>query len=223
MNNIPDLDGPEFGPATGGAPEQLVIFLHGYGADGNDLIGLAHHFADLMPGAKFVAPNAPHRCEGAMFGYQWFPLAERTEQEMLAGARHAQPVIDMFIDHRLRVTNLREKNLALIGFSQGTMVSLFNGLRREGQMAGILGYSGRLVGAEVLAAEIRVRPPVVLINGDGDELIPGNEQPKAVAALEGVGVPVVGHIRPGLGHSIDEVGVEIGRQFLACIFGLKIP
>ena len=223
MSDIPDLDGPEFGPAAGGAPEQLVIFLHGYGADGNDLISLAPHFADVMPGAKCVAPYAPHPCEDAMFGYQWFSLAERTESEMLAGARQAQPVVDKFIDHRLSVAKLREKNLALIGFSQGTMVSLFSGLRRSGRVAGILGYSGRLVGAEVLAAEIRVRPPVVLINGDRDELVPGGEQPKAVATLEGAGVPVEGHMRPGLGHTIDEAGVQIGRQFLAHIFGLEFP
>jgi phospholipase/carboxylesterase len=220
MNQIPNLDGPEFGPASGGAAEQLIIFVHGYGADGNDLIGLAPHFADLLPNARFVSPDAPFPCEAGPSGYQWFRLAERTESEMLAGARTAQPILDQFIEAELAASGLDDRQLALIGFSQGTMISLFTGLRRERAMAGILGYSGRLVGADALAAEISARPPIVLVNGDADELIPAEQQPKALAALESSDVPAEGHIRPGLGHSIDEAGLEIGRQFLARIFGL---
>ena len=223
MNNIPDLEGPEFGPAAGGAAQQLIVFVHGYGADGNDLIGLAPHFADLMPNAKFVSPNAPYPCEGSPFGYQWFRLTERTEPEMLSGARTAQPILEKFINVQLTAAGLQDRNLALIGFSQGTMISLFTGLRREHPMAGILGYSGRLVGPEALAAEISVRPSVVLVNGDADELIPADQQTKALNALQGAAVPVEGHIRPGLGHSIDEAGVDIGRQFMARIFGLQAP
>jgi len=150
LNDIPELDGPEIGPAGGGAPEQLIVFVHGYGADGNDLIGLAPQFADLLPNAKFVAPNAPYPCEAGPFGYQWFRLTERTEPEMLAGARTAQPILNQFIGTQLSRAGLQDRNLALIGFSQGTMISLFTGLRRERPMAGILGYSGRLVGAEAL-------------------------------------------------------------------------
>jgi phospholipase/carboxylesterase len=223
MNDIPDLKGPEFGPAAGGAAQQLIIFVHGYGADGNDLIGLAPHFADLMPNAKFVSPNAPYPCEGSPFGYQWFRLAERTEPEMLAGARTAQPILEKYITDQLAAARLEDRALALIGFSQGTMISLFTGLRRERPMAGILGYSGRLVGAEALAWEISVRPPVVLVNGDADELIPADQQAKALSALQGAAVPVEGHIRAGLGHSIDEAGLDIGRQFMARIFGLQAP
>lgn len=223
MNDIPELDGPEIGPAGGGAPEQLIVFVHGYGADGNDLIGLAPQFADLLPNAKFVAPNAPYPCEAGPFGYQWFRLTERTELEMLAGARTAQPILNQFIGTQLSRAGLQDRNLALIGFSQGTMISLFTGLRRERPMAGILGYSGRLVGAEALAAEISARPPVVLVNGDADTLIPAAAQTAALSALESAAVPVEGHIRPGLGHSIDEAGLEIGRRFLARIFGLALP
>ena len=198
MNDIPELDGPEIGPAGGGAPEQLIVFVHGYGADGNDLIGLAPQFADLLP-------------------------TERTEPEMLAGARTAQPILNQFIGTQLSRAGLQDRNLALIGFSQGTMISLFTGLRRERPMAGILGYSGRLVGAEALAAEISARPPVVLVNGDADTLIPAAAQTAALSALESAAVPVEGHIRPGLGHSIDEAGLEIGRRFLARIFWLALP
>jgi phospholipase/carboxylesterase len=223
LSDIPTLIGPEFGPAGGGAARQLVIFAHGYGADGNDLIGLAPHFADILPNARFVAPNAPYPCEEGPFGYQWFRLAERSEPEMLAGARAAQPILDRFIETELETAGLEERHLVLIGFSQGTMISLFTGLRRQRPVAGILGYSGRLVGAEALAGEIRCRPPVVLVNGDADELVPATQQPAAIAALQGAGVPTQGHIRPGLGHSIDQTGVEIGRQFLARIFGVSAP
>jgi phospholipase/carboxylesterase len=223
MSDIPSLSGPEFGPAAGGAARQLVIFAHGYGADGNDLIGLAPHFADILPNARFVAPNAPYPCEEGPFGHQWFPLRERSEPEMLAGARAAQPVLDRFIETELEAAGLEERHLVLIGFSQGTMISLFTGLRRQRPVAGILGYSGRLVGAEALAGEIRCRPPVVLVNGDADQLIPADQQPAAISALQGAGVPIQGHIRPGLGHSIDAAGVEIGRQFLGRIFGVSAP
>ena len=173
MNDIPELDGPEIGPAGGGGPEQLIVFVHGYGADGNDLIGLAPQFADLLPNAKFVAPNAPYPCEAGPFGYQWFRLTDRTEPEMLAGARTAQPILDQFIGTQLSAAGLQDQNLALIGFSQGTMISLFTGLRRERPMAGILGYSGRLVGAEALAAEISARPPVGRSQGCGGRSVSG--------------------------------------------------
>ncbi|NQV56942.1 MAG: dienelactone hydrolase family protein [Rhodospirillales bacterium] len=218
MNDIPEITGPALGPADGSVPRQLVIFLHGYGADGNDLIGLAPYFAEILPRAHFISPNAPFPCEAGPFGYQWFALTERTEEEMLSGARMAEPIINNFIDGQLAAHGLSDGQLALIGFSQGTMMSLFAGLRRRGQMAGILGYSGRLVGRDVLDAEISSRPPVVLINGDQDPLIPPSQQPEAMEALKSAGVPVEGHIRPGLGHSIDEAGIEIGRVFLSKIF-----
>jgi len=218
MNDLPSLSGPEFGPASGGDIEQLVILCHGLGADGNDLIGLAPYYAQVLPNAKFVSPNAPFPCDMAPYGYQWFSLQERTEEAMLAGAQMAQPILDAFIDEQLETHNLTEDKLALIGFSQGTMMSLFTAPRREKPVAGVVGYSGRLIGKDLIAAEIQCRPPMVLINGDHDELVPAEVQPIAVEALKAAGIEIEGHIRPGLGHSIDEEGIRIAQAFLQKCF-----
>jgi len=217
-NDLPTLSGPEFGPASGGKPKQLVILCHGLGADGNDLIGLAPHYAKVLPNAMFVSPNAPFQCDMSPFGYQWFSLQERTEEAMLAGAQKAQPILDAFIDQQLAKYKLTERNLALVGFSQGTMVSIFTVPRRKIPVAGVVAYSGRLIGKDLMAQEICCKPPMVMINGDQDELVPVTLQPAAVDTLRALGVKIEGHIRPGLGHSIDDVGIKIAQDFLSALF-----
>ena len=218
MQDITTLSGPEFGPTHGDDISQLVILCHGLGADGNDLIGLAPYYAQVLPNAKFVSPNAPFPCDMGPYGYQWFSLQERTEEAMLAGANLAKPILDNFIDQQLAKYKLAEERLALVGFSQGTMMSVFTAPRRKFPIAGVVGYSGRLIGKEILAEEIRCRPPMLLINGDQDELVPVEAQPLAVESLKTLGVQVEGHIRPGLGHSIDDVGIQIAQNFLKKIF-----
>jgi phospholipase/carboxylesterase len=217
-NDVPTLSGPEFGPASGSNPKQLVILCHGLGADGNDLIGLAPHYAKVLPNAKFVSPNAPFQCDMSSFGYQWFSLQERSEEAMLAGAQKAQPILDAFIDQQLAKYKLTERNLALVGFSQGTMVSIFTVPRRKKPVAGVVAYSGRLIGKDLMTQEIRCKPPMVMINGDQDELVPVTLQPAAVNTLRDLGVNIEGHIRPGLGHSIDDVGIKIAQDFLSALF-----
>ena len=217
-NDLPSLSGPEFGPASGGNPKQLVILCHGLGADGNDLIGLAPHYAKVLPNARFVSPNAPFQCDMSPFGYQWFSLQERTEEAMLAGVQKAQPILDAFIDQQLAKYKLTERNLALVGFSQGTMVSIFTVPRRKIPVAGVVAYSGRLIGKDLMVQEIRCKPPMVMINGDQDELVPVTLQPAAVDTLRALGVKIEGHIRPGLGHSIDDVGIKIAQDFLSALF-----
>ena len=223
MNGFTTLSGPEFGPAGGGKITQLVIMCHGLGADGNDLIGLAPYYAQVLPNARFISPNAPFPCDMGPFGYQWFSLQERTEGAMLEGAQLAKPMLDNFIDQQLAKYNLREEHLALIGFSQGCMMSLFTALRRKIPVAGVVGYSGRLIGKELIADEICCRPPLVLINGDQDELVPVEMQLIAVDVLKALGINIKGHIRPGLGHSIDDVGIQIAQNFLSRIFGVAWP
>ncbi|MEE2745965.1 MAG: alpha/beta fold hydrolase [Pseudomonadota bacterium] len=215
---IPVLSGPEFGPMEDNITKQLVILCHGLGADGNDLIGLAPYFSQNLPNAKFVAPNAPFKCDMSPFGYQWFSLQERSEESMLAGVKIAMPILNSFIDSQLLKYELPEDKLALVGFSQGTMISVYTAPRRAKKIAGVVGYSGRLVGTKQLKEETRCHPPMVLINGDKDDLIPVESQPIAVEALTSSGIPVEGHIRPGLGHSIDEVGVDLANKFLTAIF-----
>jgi len=218
MKDLPTLSGPEFGPAAGSYIEQLVILCHGLGADGNDLIGLAPYYAQVLPNAKFISPNAPFPCDMAPYGYQWFSLQERSEEAMLAGAQMARPILDAFIDRQMENHGLAEDKLALIGFSQGTMMSLFTAPRREKPVAGVVGYSGRLIGKDLIADEIRCHPPMVMINGDRDELVPAEVQPIAVETLSAAGIEIEGHIRPGLGHSIDEEGIRIAQNFLQKIF-----
>src|SRR6201997_5344382 len=169
---MPLLSGPARPPASGGTPRRLVILLHGLGADGNDLIGLAPYWAPLLPEAEFLAPDAPFPCDMAPFGRQWFSLQDRSPMSILAGVRAAAPILDAFIDDALEARNLEESRLALVGFSQGTMMSLYVGLRRAKALAGIVGFSGALIGSETLPQDIRSRPPVLLIHGDSDEIVP---------------------------------------------------
>jgi phospholipase/carboxylesterase len=211
---LPKLSGPRRPPASGGGPKQLVILLHGLGADGNDLIGLAPFWAPLVPEAEFVAPNAPFPCDMASYGYQWFSAQDRSPAAVLAGVRAAAPMLDAFIDEALNERGLTDADLALVGFSQGTMMSLFVGLRRAHPAAGILGYSGRLLAPELLASELRARPPILLVHGTEDPLVPYTSLAAAESALKTLGISVETLSSPGIGHSIDENGLRHGGRFL---------
>jgi len=208
------LSGPSHPPHSGGKPKRLVILLHGLGADGNDLIGLAPYWAPLLPDAEFLSPNAPFPCDMAPFGYQWLSARDPSPEARLAGARAAGAILDDFIDESLEARGLSERDLALVGFSQGTMMSLFVGPRRERQLAGIVGYSGRLIAPQLLAAEIRSRPPVLLVHGTDDPMLPYASMAEAAAALKAVDVPVETLTCPGIGHSIDGEGLQRGGQLL---------
>jgi phospholipase/carboxylesterase len=212
--NLPELSGPAHKPAGGGRPRQLVVLLHGLGADGNDLIGLAPYWAPLLPEAEFVSPNAPFPCDMAPYGRQWFSFQTRSREDVLAGVRAAAPILDAFLDAALAARGLDDSRMALVGFSQGTMMSLFVGLRRARAPAAIVAYSGRLLAPDLLAAELRSRPPVLAVHGDADPVVPFESLALAVEGLERVGVPVEALVRPGLGHGIDEEGLRHGGAFL---------
>lgn len=209
-----EIDGPRHKPAAGQAAHALVILIHGYGADGNDLIGLAPHIARELPHAAFVSPHAPFPCEMSPSGRQWFSLGDRSPESMLAGARMAGQILDAFIEDELARHELTPDRLALLGFSQGTMMSLFVGPRRGEQIAGIVGYSGRLIAPELLPSEIKTRPPVTLVHGAADEMVPADALETAVKGLAEAGIKADSVLRPGLGHSIDQRGLEIGISFL---------
>lgn len=214
MNRLMDLDGPRFGPAAGGAPRQLAILLHGLGADGQDLIGLAPHWARALPNAAFVSPNAPFPCDMSPFGYQWFSVQDRAPEAMLGGVRAAAPALDAFIDKELAAAGLDESRLALIGFSQGAMMSLHVGPRREKQLAGIVGFSGRLIAPKLLAEDVETRPSVLLAHGTADEVVPFESMALAERGLREVGIEVETLPCPGVGHSIDPSGLARGAAFL---------
>ena len=213
------LDGPREGPRSGNAPRQLVVLLHGLGANGQDLIALAPVLGTVLPDAVFVAPDAPSPCDMAPFGYQWFSLQARTPESLYIGAEEARPLLDRFLDDELARYGLEDGQLVLVGFSQGTMMALHTALRRARACAGVIGYSGLLVGGERLAQEIASRPPVLLVHGDQDEVVSPEALPAATAALQGLGVKVAQDLRPGLGHGIDEAGVALAASFLQDVFG----
>jgi phospholipase/carboxylesterase len=217
------LSGPSRPPLAGGKPRKLVFLLHGLGADGNDLIGLQQYWARLLPEAEFVSPNAPFPCDMAPYGYQWFSVQDRTPAAFLAGVRAAAPSLDTFIDEELQKRRLGGGDAALVGFSQGTMMSLFVGLRRQTPVAGILGYSGRLIAPELLVSELRSRPPVLLVHGTEDPLVPFESMAIAEAELRQAGVPVETLACPGIEHAIDPEGLERGGRFLRDVLNGATP
>jgi phospholipase/carboxylesterase len=211
---LPKLSGPSRPPASGGKPKQLVILLHGLGADGSDLIGLAPYWAQLLPEAEFVSPNAPFPCDMGPYGHQWFSVQDRTPATVLAGVRAAAPILDAFIEDALTERRLEPGSLAIAGFSQGTMMSLFVGLRRPEPVAGIIGYSGRLLAPELLSSELRSRPRVLLVHGTDDPVVPYASLADAEAGLRAAGIAVESLTCAGIGHSIDEDGLRRGGEFL---------
>jgi len=209
------IDGPRQPPARGGKPDALVVLLHGYGSNGADLIALASYWADLIPGALFVAPNAIEPVPQAPGGYQWFPISNLDPQLMEIGVRQAAPSVDRFIDRELEKAGLDESRLALIGFSQGTMMALHVGLRRARPPAAVLGFSGVLVGGPKLKEEMRSKPPVLLIHGDRDPMIPIAAMFQSADALCAADHGAQWHVSYGVPHSIGPDGLELGGVFLA--------
>jgi len=207
------LDGPRLEP-RGRSVSALVVLLHGYGADGNDLIALGEEWRHRLPEAAFVAPNAPQVIPGMYGGLQWFPLTMRDPGERWRGVVAARPALDRFLDAELARYSLAAGRLVLVGFSQGTMVALHAGLRRRAAPAAIVGFSGLLAGPEQLA-EATARPPVLLVHGEVDDLIPVEALHQAREALAQAGVAVEWHVRPRLGHGIDAVGQAMAAHFIA--------
>jgi phospholipase/carboxylesterase len=211
------LDGPRLPPQSGRA-RQLVVFLHGYGADGDDLIDIGHAWQPLLPDAAFVSPHAPQPCGQSPPGREWFPLTFRDPHERWRGVQAAAPGLDRFLDAELARHGLPASALALVGFSQGTLLALHVGLRRETAPAAIVGYSGMFVLPEGAAADpvaIRARPPVLLVHGDRDDLIPAQALLHAAEALAALDVPAEWHLSQGVGHGIDPEGLRHGGEFLA--------
>ncbi len=214
------LDGPRQDPASGGTARQLVILLHGLGADGNDLISLAPILGQVLPDAAFASPHAPEPCDMAPFGRQWFSLQRYDAASLLAGAQKAAPLLNTYIDAELARLGLSDADLALVGFSQGTMTGLYTALRRAAPCAAFVGYSGAMIGGETLAAEITSRPPVLLVHGEADEVVPFAALAAAAAALAAAGVQHRTFGRPGLGHSIDQEGLGMAAAHLKQGFGI---
>lgn len=207
------LDGPRLAPLSGSTPNALVILIHGYGSNGDDLISLARVIQPTLRNAAFVAPNAPSPLGGMAAAYQWWPIETFSMAERATGAASAAHGLDAFIAAELENAGLASNRLLLVGFSQGTMMALHVGLRRSEPVAGIIGISGMLVAPDSLEADIRSRPPVLLIHGTEDNVVPFRSMDLASTALASVGVPVETHVSRGIGHSVGQDGLTAATSF----------
>ncbi|WP_298256481.1 alpha/beta fold hydrolase [uncultured Litoreibacter sp.] len=208
-----------------GEDSSLVIFLHGYGADGADLLGLADPLSEHLPDTVFVAPNAPEQCIGNPMGKQWFPIPwidNSSEEESERGMMQSVEDLNAFIDATMEEEGLSEAETILVGFSQGTMMALHVAPRRRDQFAGVVAFSGRLLRPEVLADEALSKPPVILIHGDQDDVVPPISMPEAGDALQEAGFPVYGHVMKGTGHGIAPDGLGVALSFIGQQLGLDL-
>jgi phospholipase/carboxylesterase len=217
-----ELSGPSVAPRAGGPARQLVVLLHGVGADGHDLIDLSSQWAHALPHAAFTSPDAPERYDMLPpgvpgHGRQWFSLADRTQARLEAGIAAARPSLDRFLDAELARLGLAPGAYALMGFSQGAMMALYTGLRRAVPPRAILAFSGALLAPQRLA-ETTARPPTLLVHGEADEVVPVASSRAAEQALRAIGVAVDALYVPGLGHGIDPAGLSAGGLFLQRAF-----
>ena len=201
-----------------GELRSIVVFLHGYGANGADLLGLADPLGDHLPDTLFVAPDAPEMVQGLPNGYQWFPIPwidGSSEEESERGMRAAVDDLNAFLDALMVDEDVLPEQVVLFGFSQGTMMALHVAPRREDAVAGIVAFSGRLLAPESLKDEAVVRPPVLLIHGDADEVVPPQSLPQAAEALQEAGwQDVFAHVMKGTGHGIAPDGLSVALAFM---------
>ncbi len=208
------LSGPAVEPADGRPARALVILLHGVGADGQDLIGLAPMLQRYLPDAAFMSPDAPEPCDMAPMGRQWFSLMDRRPEALLEGVERAAPDVWGFLEAECTRRGLGHDRCALFGFSQGSMMALHVAPRHTPPLAAVVGCSGALVAPERLEAETIARPPILLVHGTADEVVPFGAMAQARAALEAADFPLQWSIRPGLGHGIDPDGIDQAGRFL---------
>lgn len=213
------LNAYTFSPTNGEPPKSIVILLHGLGANGQDLIGLAPEYASVLPNTVFVSPDAPFPCDMAPMGYQWFSLQNRDPHAILSGIKDVIPILEGFVEEQLEKHNLTADKMALVGFSQGTMTSLYFGPHYKDKIAGIMGYSGALIWDEETKPDSLQKIPVNLVHGEADPVVHVDAYHNARQVLENTGFEVSGHTTPGLPHGIDHDGIESGKAFLSRILG----
>ncbi len=207
-----------------GETRSVVVFLHGYGANGADLLGLADVLGEHLPDTLFVAPDAPEACAGAPMGFQWFPIPwidGSSEEEAERGMNAAVEDVNAFLDALLVDEDLLPEQMVLFGFSQGTMMSLHVAPRREDEIAGIVAFSGRILSPELLKDEAVSKPPVLLVHGDSDDMVPPQSLPEAAEALQEAGFKeVYAHVMKGTGHGIAPDGLSVALAFMRDKLGL---
>jgi phospholipase/carboxylesterase len=208
------LNGPLIPPRSGGPATQAVILLHGYGADGSDLISLGQHWGPMLPDATFIAPNAPTPCAGSAFGFEWFPLDVDRITSRIVGAQQTAPVIKEFLADLWAQTGILPERTILGGFSQGAMMALHVGTSLDRQLAGIIACSGAFIPADGFADGRFAKPPVALIHGELDQVVDPSLSREAATELSASGFEVSLHISPNAGHGIAPDGLDFATRFL---------
>ena len=208
-----------------GQTRSVVVFLHGYGANGADLLGLADPLGEHLPDTLFVAPDAPETIPGMPMGYQWFPIPwidGSSEEEAMRGMAAAVDDLNAFLDALMVDEDVLPEQVVLFGFSQGTMMALHVAPRREDSVAGVVAFSGRLLSPETLADEVVVRPPILLVHGDADDVVPPQSLPQAAEALQEAGwQDVYAHVMKGTGHGIAPDGLQVALAFMRDVLGIE--
>ncbi len=210
------LSGPMLAPASGKAPRQAVVLLHGYGSDGNDLIALAPQWRSLLPEALFVSPNAPEQCRQIASGFQWFDISydgDRLAKRQI-GVQTARPVLVEFLGDLWSQTGILPQNTLLVGFSQGAMMALHVGLSLKQRLMGIIAFSGALLPPDGFGTQPFAQTPVCLVHGDMDEVVDPEHSADADVALRLAGYPVHYHVSAGVGHGIAPDGLAFASDFI---------
>ncbi|MDG2404226.1 MAG: alpha/beta fold hydrolase [Paracoccaceae bacterium] len=201
-----------------GSTHSVLVFLHGYGASGSDLLGLADPLSEHLPDTLFVSPDAPETCVGSPMGFQWFPIPwidSSSEEEAERGLLAAADDLNAFLDALMVDEDVLPEQVVLFGFSQGTMMSLHVAPRRQDAIAGVVGFSGRLLSPELLTDQVLSRPPVLLVHGDADDVVPVQSMPEAAEALEKADFKeVFAHIMKETGHCIAPEGLSVALAFM---------
>jgi phospholipase/carboxylesterase len=205
-------------PRSGGPAKQVMVLLHGYGADGADLIGLGTEWREAYPDMLFVSPNAPWPCARNPAGFEWFALSDRPLEDFRReGADRARPVIVNFLIDLWSQTGLSARDTVLCGFSQGAMMALHVGLALDQPVRAIISFSGALIPPP----EPWSKPPVALIHGDLDGVVPVRLSYDAESALAAAGFDVRLHIEQGMAHGIAPDGLGFATGFLASVMAPK--
>jgi phospholipase/carboxylesterase len=211
------LSGPMLAPQSGAAPKQAVVLLHGYGSDGEDLISLGAHWQELLPDALFVSPNAPTVSAANPMGFQWFDIDGNRPEFRVEGARLGGVAIRDFLNELWAQTGLEEKDTILVGFSQGAMMALNVGLSLDRPLMGIIAFAGALLPPDGFGERAFAKPPICIIHGDRDEVVPTEMGASAAETLRANGYEVSYHVSPGVGHGISPDGLGFASHFIAAL------
>ncbi|WP_298558144.1 alpha/beta fold hydrolase [uncultured Aliiroseovarius sp.] len=209
--------------AASGTTKSVVVFLHGYGADGADLLGLADPLSEHMPDTTFIAPDAPEKCLGNPMGYQWFPipwLDGSSEEDSMRGVEMATADINAFLDQVLEDEGIEPSQLIVFGFSQGTMMSLRVLPRRDEPIAGLVAFSGRMLEPDQFAENVVSKLPILLVHGDQDDMVPPGHFSESGEVLQAAGFETYGFIMKGTGHGIAMDGLSVALSFMRDNLGM---